>query len=211
MQFNKTILKICLVISCLLLNISAVGLPRFDGATSFMETEIWKEIPDLGGFYFVSNLGRIKSIERSFPINFKNTDKFRVKPEMILKSHDKRGYRFACITYNMVTNNFPIHRLVASLFIRKPNKNEQVNHIDGDKANNHVSNLEWVSPLENITHAWKNNLIPHGEQRHDSKLSNNDVLQIRNSKETSIVLGKRYSVSSSTIRNIKLNKSWKRI
>lgn len=116
------------------------------------EVEIWKDIKGYEGLYQVSNLGRVKSLSRV-------TSQNKILPEIILKPQiHGRGY-FAVGLYKngKITNNY-IHRLVASTFIINQNNSLQVNHIDGDKSNNYVENLEWVSNSDNNLHAIKNKL-----------------------------------------------------
>lgn len=97
--------------------------------------EKWKEIEGTKGKYFVSDLGRVKSIKKS--------------GEYILKpSKNTRGYLFI----NIQGKSVMIHRLVAGAFITKPNDKFEVNHKDFDKTNNSKNNLEWVSHRTNIRH-----------------------------------------------------------
>lgn len=78
----------------------------------------------------------------------------------------KVGYRMLRVYYLDGTNKYsPIHRWVATTFIPNPEDKGHVNHIDGVKTNNHVSNLEWVTNQENCTHAVETGLIPKGEDR----------------------------------------------
>ncbi|QVU02042.1 HNH endonuclease family protein [Enterococcus phage vB_EfaS_785CS] len=101
--------------------------------------EIWKDIEGYEGDYQVSNLGRVKS--------------FKYKSERILKPCvDKDGYRDVRLCKHNKPKHFKIHRLVAEAFIPNPENKPQVNHIDEDKVNNMVSNLEWVTPKENNNH-----------------------------------------------------------
>jgi hypothetical protein len=76
---------------------------------------------------------------------------------------------------------FRIHRLVAEAYIPNPENKTQVNHIDGDKLNNHVSNLEWVTPSENIIHAYAMGLAHAscGTKNGQSKLTEHDIQSIR--------------------------------
>lgn len=116
-----------------------------------MELEIWKEfdtkLPSGKGL-IVSNFGRLK-----------NTD---WKDRKI--GDNGAGYKNVNVTYTIDGvqrgKKFYVHRLVASLFCHNPNPEEyiQVNHKDGDKSNNHYSNLEWVSPSSNIKHSHKEGL-----------------------------------------------------
>lgn len=108
-----------------------------------------------------------------------------------------------------------VHRLVAGAFIGNPSNKPSVNHIDCDKSNNNVSNLEWVTRSENTIHAYDNNRIPHGENHLKSKLSDFDVIKIReliksnNYKMSEI--GHMFGVSRQTIYKIKNNLIWKRL
>lgn len=103
-----------------------------------------------------------------------------------------------------------VHRLVAEKYIPNPENKEQVNHKDGNKLNNNVNNLEWVTNLENRRHAVDNNLEIHGEQCPWSKLTENDVNFIRaNLDIDDWTLADLFNVSRSTIIDVKLNKTWK--
>ena len=108
--------------------------------------EIFKPIAELDGRYLISNTGKV----------FSNVScKFRKPVEWgngyyYIHARDSSGKDFL----------LPIHRLVAEYFIPNPNDLTQVNHIDGNKHNNHCGNLEWVTPLENTHHAIKMGLSP---------------------------------------------------
>lgn len=113
---------------------------------------------------------------------------------------------------------FRIHRLVAQTFIPNLENKPFVNHKDGDKLNNKVENLEWVTPSENTKHAYKNNLINRDNHLESvkklRKLSESDVRDIKNkySKDYSCrKLAKEYNVSVSTINRIILNQTYKAV
>lgn len=99
--------------------------------------EIWKDVKDFEDKYAISNYGRIKNklTNHIYKLTNKNGDYFRI----IL--YDKNKSK-TCL----------IHRLVAEIFIPNPNNKPQVDHIDGNKQNNCVDNLRWVTNLENIKH-----------------------------------------------------------
>lgn len=115
--------------------------------------ESWKDIKGYEGYYQVSTLGRIKSLERIINENGKY-----IKPEKIL-SIKCCWYAQICFSINGIKKTKKIHKIVAEAFIDNPNNKKCVNHKDGNKANNNVSNLEWVTHSENTQHAFDNGLI----------------------------------------------------
>jgi hypothetical protein len=103
-----------------------------------------------------------------------------------------------------------VHRLVAEMYVPNPDNKPQVNHIDGDKTNNRADNLEWVSNLENRSHAVDSGLQVHGERCPWAKLTKEDVLAIRADEDATITeLAKRYGVSRAAIRDVRQFKTWK--
>lgn len=122
--------------------------------------EIWKPIKNYEGLYEVSTLGRVKSLPR---LKINNRGKQLTK-EKILKGNDfNKGYLKVPLTdNNHVKKYFLIHRLVAETFVDNDNPKEktQVNHIDGNKKNNCVDNLEWCTRSYNLQHAYDNGFKP---------------------------------------------------
>lgn len=112
--------------------------------------EIWKDIKGYEGLYQVSNLGRIKSLPR----NTKNQYKNGIIKQNVIRG---KGYYYVNL-YNKNNKLFTIHKLVAETFIPNPNKLPCINHIDGNKLNNRIDNLEWCSYSNNEIHAYKHNL-----------------------------------------------------
>ena len=118
--------------------------------------EIWKDVAGFENMYAVSNFGRVKSKSRKVW----NHTGYWVRPEKILKPQiSDRGYLKVRIGMNETKCTRRVHRLVAEAFIPKPNDTYEVNHIDGNKLNNRVDNLEWVSKSDNLKHAVKLGLI----------------------------------------------------
>lgn len=107
--------------------------------------EIWKDIKGYEGLYQVSSFGRVKSLERVDRIGRKKHGKF-------LKEHINSGGYFNVALYSKysVKKYLLIHRLVAQAFIPNPNDYPQVNHIDENKINNNVDNLEWCTSEYNL-------------------------------------------------------------
>lgn len=120
--------------------------------------EEWRDIQGYEGLYQVSNLGRVKSLERKVKGGWNNT---RTVGERILKPCvNVEGYPKVSLCKEGAIRRFPIHRIVAQAFIPNPDGKPEINHIDGCKENNSVSNLEWVTRSENELHAWRTGLKP---------------------------------------------------
>ena len=116
--------------------------------------EIWKDIKGYEGLYQVSNLGRIKSLDRKARIQ--NGAYRQVKGRIVpIRKGEKTNYPFVGLTKNHKSKMLRIHRLVADAFIPNPNNLPQINHKDGNKTNNNVNNLEWCTPSENCLHAYR--------------------------------------------------------
>ena len=118
--------------------------------------EIWKEIENTEGRYQVSNLGRIKTF------NWKNTGR-----EQIMKpAADHKGYLRTALVMGAEKKltTVKVHRVVAQAFLLNPDNLSQVNHKNGDKSNNSVSNLEWMDNLDNIQHAINTGLFGNSFQ-----------------------------------------------
>ena len=107
--------------------------------------KIWKDIEGFEGLYQISNTGEVYSIRRNIVL----------KPKT-----DRYGY-YAINLWNGKNNHTTIHRLVASAFLDKPEGCNVVNHMDSNKKNNDVSNLEWTTVKGNTIHAYKNNKEYH--------------------------------------------------
>lgn len=106
--------------------------------------EVWKVIPNTKGKIWVSNEGRMRSFLRD---------------DRILKATpDKKGYLRVRVTIDRKKYSYKVHREVAKAFLPEQKGKPQVNHKDGNKSNNAVSNLEWVNNLENARHAIENGL-----------------------------------------------------
>lgn len=104
--------------------------------------EEWRDVKGYEGLYQVSNFGRVKSL---------NYNRKGIKKIMQAKSGSV--YFTICLWSKGVRKVQTVHRLVAEAFIPNPNNLEQINHIDGNKKNNVVSNLEWVTRSENAVHS----------------------------------------------------------
>lgn len=113
--------------------------------------EIWKDIPEFEGYYQISNLGRVRSMDRKIYNSW--NDMFQNYTGKIMHpSRRKKGYLGICLTKNNKQKSFLIHRLVAEAFIPNPNNYPQINHKDEIKTNNCVENLEWCDCKYNVNY-----------------------------------------------------------
>ena len=123
-------------------------------------------------------------------------------------SPNSKGY----LRFHYKKKHYLVHRLVAELYLPNPDHKEQVNHIDGNKLNNSVDNLEWVSNQENRTHAVNNDLHLCGEKCPWAKLTEDDVRYIRKNLEIpNKILAEKFQVSTSCIQDVKTRKTWKKV
>lgn len=125
---------------------------NYDGKGDLL-TETWKDIKGWEGQYKVSNVGKVQSLKKSGRLR---------KPSLT-----DDGYLVLDLYGKNKREKVLVHRLVATAFLSegKDLTGLEVNHIDGNKLNNSVENLEWVTHSENILHAYKNKLIPNGRTR----------------------------------------------
>ena len=122
---------------------------------NYME-EVWKPVKGYEGLYEVSNTGKVRSLDRETTYRLRSTTTQRLFKGKILNTYSVNGYRIVAISKTVdgrsITERVLVHRLVAESFIPNPNGLPEVNHIDEDKTNNCVQNLEWISHRENALH-----------------------------------------------------------
>ena len=171
--------------------------------------EEWRNI---NNDYSVSNLGRVKSNERTVIRSNGRTHFIR---ERILKpAKDNKGYLRVGLTLNGKLKTFKVHRLVAEAFIDNSLNLPQVNHINGIKDENSVLNLEWCTNQYNVQHAYDNNMIDvaKGEKHHNSKLTKARIEEAKGLYNTGKYsyndLGVIYNVSKSAIMRAIKGQTW---
>lgn len=130
--------------------------------------EIWKDIKGYEEYFEISNIGRVRRKPR-IVINKWGTNTY-IKEKIISQQISNKGYCKVTLRKKKNTDikTFFVHRLVATHFIDNPELKQQINHIDGDKTNNGVQNLEFCTQSENIKHAYKTGLI-------NKELKNNKI------------------------------------
>lgn len=167
--------------------------------------EIWKDIKGFEGIYKISNTGYVKSLARVCGTCHR-------KEKILADRITKDGYKHVRLQNGKITKDCRNHRLVAEAFIPNPLNLETVNHIDGNKLNNDVSNLEWMNRSDQMVHAYKLGL------KHPvlgKKFSTSDLQYIRDvyvkgSREYgSVALSKKFNCCHSEILNIVKGKSYK--
>ena len=126
------------------------------------------------------------------------------------------GYKIVTLCDKNKRKNKSIHRLLAQHFLENPNSLPEVNHIDGNKLNNNLNNLEWCSCSYNMKHSYKNKISTNmGETHKLSKLTENNVLEIRklykNGQINQGELSKKYKVSRRVIYDVIKNNTWKHL
>jgi hypothetical protein len=162
--------------------------------------EEWREIPGYEGFYWASSEGRIRN---------------RFGKIRTLSNH-RDGYLKISLSVRNAKTTGSVHRLVASAFIPNPENKPQINHKDGNKRNNIISNLEWSTSEENNNHAYETGLNKCiGSNHHQSKLTESDVIEIREKysigNRSYSSLSEEYGVSKGTIAFIIRRVYWQHI
>lgn len=157
--------------------------------------------PILGyeGIYTIDTNGNVFSI---------NSNKF-MKPYI-----DNGGYHRVQLSKDGVRKKYLVHRIVALAFIPNPDNKPEINHIDGDKSNNCVKNLEWCTRKENEQHSSMIGTKAYGEKNGRCKLKEADVLEIFKLRKLGIgykKLGDDFGVERTTISSICNRKTWKHL
>lgn len=165
--------------------------------------EIWKDVVGFEDTFQISNSGKLFS---------KRTNK------ELKQSLSKKGYLLVSTKIGGRTGKslcFRVHRLVAEAFLENLECKPFVNHKDGNKQNNKLSNLEWCTASENTIHAYENNLMNNegGCDRHNAKLSEDDLKSVREllkkGDKTHNQIAEMFGIARSTITNISNGKRYK--
>ena len=177
-----------------------------------LKYEKWLDVPQYEGFYQVSSLGRVKSLDRV--VDCRGGEQLR--PGRILntdQSH-KKGYERVTLSVNKKKWRPGVHRLVLLTFLGSCPEGHEANHKDGNTANNKLDNLEYVTKSQNQLHSIRvlKNHHSLGENNPQNRLTTEQVKEIRElyskTKRNSPELGKVYGVSSTTIRSIANRLTW---
>ena len=139
--------------------------------------EIWKDIDGYEGYYQISNLGNVKSLERTIENSGTYNGYYKVKERILRPRENKKrhGYYELSLKKDGIEKRYKVHRLVASAFLSNPDNKTEVNHIDGNKSNNCISNLEWTTSKENKEHAWTTGLNNANHRKRPIKCNENNM------------------------------------
>lgn len=177
----------------------------------------WKTIPDFGEHYQINREGVVRvnpdtprTLVKKGVRGYHSTKK---AGDIISPSRGVDGYLRVNLTKACgKKTSCHVHRLLMLTFCPPEDTSLQVNHKDGDKSNNSFENLEWCTQLENLKHAWVNNLRPAPQHR---KVNEEQVLEIRKMRESSdktlAEIGELYGVTQHAIWRIIHRKTWKHI
>ena len=180
------------------------------------EIEIWKDIAGYEGLYQVSNLDRVKSLARTVRQRNQYAWIERQVSEKIMDVQTNRlGYLKIHLYKDGKPKDFTVHQLVARAFLGEPpTPKHQVNHKNGNKADNNVTNLEWSTCSENQTHAYSIGLKNQkAEKNNGSKLTwelVNEIRELYAKGEVQKSISKRLGVSTSQVCLLVNNKTWRK-
>lgn len=161
---------------------------------------IWRDVVGYEGIYEVSNNGLVRTKEGKTTYS-KRWNTQRVWKQRILKQKvDKENFCRVSLWKDGKERTHLVHRLVAEAFIPRVEGKDYINHIDGDRLNNHVSNLEWCTHEENNNHAFDNDLIQTGNKIKLVNIDSGEEYYFRSQTKASEFLGRNHSYIHSRLK-----------
>lgn len=171
-----------------------------------MIEEVWKSVVGFEGYYTVSNLGKVKSL------NYCNRDK-----EQLLRpcKASRTGHVHVCLMKNGIKYDLRVHQIVLRTFVGKEPEGMQCRHLNGIPTDNRLENLKWGTMEENQFDRVAHGTSTRGEGNGRSKLKSGDILKIKTLLKEGCLpqarIGKIFGISPTTIWKIKNNYSWKHV
>jgi len=170
--------------------------------------EEWRPVVGYGGVYEVSNLGRVRSLDRWVRVN---SGRRRTGVRYFSPAQTGKNKKYKRVLLRNPDKQRPVHQLVLEAFVGPRPENCQVRHLDGDPSNNRLDNLAWGTKAENEADKIKHGTLLCGTANPSSKLTDADVLAIRASNKRQIDLAQTYGVSQAVISAVRLRKIWKHV
>lgn len=169
--------------------------------------ERWVPIQGYEGLYEVSDHGRVRRmVRRHF------SEVIQIPAPLALKPRNMGRYKGVCLAKDAGVKYLYLHRLVAQHFIGPaPTPKHDVAHEDGTRDNNHWANLRWKTRKENMADCVKHGTRLRGEAVGNSKLTEEDVREIRNTPGTQSTIAKRFGVTDGAIRHVLHGRSWRHV
>lgn len=181
--------------------------------------EMFVDILGYEGYYQISNYGNVRSLDRV--IKEKTGKTQTIKGRVLKQRTNPGGYYYVELSKNGTKATFAIHQLVAQAFLDNPKNKPTVNHINGNKLNNSLPNLEWATYSENLEHAYKTGLrravisSEVGSKNYKRKLKPEQVIEIKRllaaGSLTHKEIATKFSVARSTVTEIKSGRRWKHL
>lgn len=164
------------------------------------EQEEWRPVVGYEGWYEVSNLGRVRRV---------GAGRGSTVGRILRTRPDRNGYRLVELHRERRRHGENVHRLVAAAFLGPRPAGMEVNHRDRDKMNSALANLEYVTPSENVAHAYRTGVVPRRGERHGmAKLTAEQVREIRAARGTLKRIAAQYGVAMATIHMIRSGQTW---
>lgn len=169
---------------------------------SLIDAEQWRDIPGYEGHFQVSDHGRVMNCYNGMLV------------KQSLKGSKGYGYPGVSLTHNGTRKTFTTHRLVVLAFIGERPNGAEINHINGDKLDAHLANLEYVTHQQNMTHAADNNLMASGARHFKAVLTEQAVVEMRDLWNSGLVslteIAKRYNASKGVVWQALAQITWKK-
>jgi len=177
--------------------------------------EIWKQVVGFEGIYDVSDQGQVRRIKPYKTGKFVNTP----LPRIMIGGNNGRGYKTVLLSGSEASRNksYKIHQLVAYAFLGAKVGQQEINHINRDRSDNRLCNLEYVSHQRNMKHCYefkeRQDTCPRGTKHHNARINNEiarDIKQRLQSGEIMRNMSEQYGISIAAIHMIKTGKTWAR-
>jgi hypothetical protein len=159
--------------------------------------EVWKDIPDYEGIYQASTFGRIRTVEGKITHSIRHGER-RWKSRILKGRGDCPNGKRVSLWKDKKQKDFLVARLVALTFLGEPPEGFTVNHKDGNRMNNHIDNLEWLSRGDNIRHGFENGLYHH--QKQITVMEAEGTFEFRSYSQLDAFLGRSTGYTSNRIK-----------